>query len=136
MNSIRFGLILTLTAVSAVRSQNFSSQETNALCRAQLQAVLLGVEANEIWALRCKIIVLNYSSITYFDSTMPFAVYDSWGKWPSGQFSGNQYDFGNYDQCREYVHQHADVGLISGRYCMVVVPQGSDLNRIFIDTGG
>ncbi|XP_065079918.1 nose resistant to fluoxetine protein 6-like [Ochlerotatus camptorhynchus] len=96
-------------------SQNSSSRENDALCREQLQSVLLGVIANETWALR---------------------LYDSWGKWPSGQFSGNQYDFGNYDQCREYIHQHADVGLISGRYCMVVVAQGSELNRIFIDTGG
>ncbi|KXJ77059.1 hypothetical protein RP20_CCG008421 [Aedes albopictus] len=65
-------------------------------------------------------------------------VYDSWGKWPSGQFSGNQYDFGNYDQCRGFVHQHANVGTISGRYCMVVVPQtvSESEKRVFIDTGG
>lgn len=66
-----------------------------------------------------------------------FTVYDSWGKWPSGQFSGNQYDFGNYDQCREFVHEHANVGTISGRYCMVVVPQtvSESVKRVFIDTG-
>ncbi|XP_001656258.2 nose resistant to fluoxetine protein 6 [Aedes aegypti] len=108
--------IIKLIVISLI-AVNLAYADNDTLCDEQLQAVLFGVSVNESWALQ---------------------LYDAWGKWPSGQFSGNQYDLGNYDQCRRYSHQHANVGLITGRYCMVVVPEeGSEPEmRIFIDAGG
>ncbi|XP_058814438.1 nose resistant to fluoxetine protein 6-like [Topomyia yanbarensis] len=89
----------------------------NALCDAQLQATLVGLTDKDPWALE---------------------FFDAWGNWPSGQFSGNQYDFGNYDQCRSYYYDHLEVGAIRGRYCMVVLPRQSDnlTKRFFVDMEG
>ncbi|XP_062550333.1 nose resistant to fluoxetine protein 6-like [Armigeres subalbatus] len=109
--SVKFTLIALLIVVNMVKAHD------DGLCSQQLQAFLHGVNASEIWALR---------------------LFDSWGRWPSGQFSGNRYDFGGYDQCDEYRYQHAEVGLITGKYCMAIVPRQlpEPENRFFIDTGG
>nr|XP_019546423.2 nose resistant to fluoxetine protein 6-like [Aedes albopictus] len=115
MQLVKMTEIVKLMCIVLMIGQ-LAGAENDTLCDDQLQALLFGVSVNESWALQ---------------------LYDSWGKWPSGQFSGNQYDFGNYDQCREFVHEHANVGTISGRYCMVVVPQtvSESVKRVFIDTG-
>lgn len=46
---------------------------------------------------------------------------DSWGNVPSGVFSGNVYDFGNFDQCIRLKH-HSEVGEISGQHCSLMIP--------------
>ncbi|KAL7035542.1 hypothetical protein ACKWTF_008433 [Chironomus riparius] len=47
---------------------------------------------------------------------------DSWGKFPSGIFSGNYFDFGYYDQCIDFKHYSEDVGKIQGQYCLIKFP--------------
>lgn len=42
-----------------------------------------------------------------------FSVYDSWGHFPSGILSGNEYDFGYFDEC--------SVVDMSTQYCLVEV---------------
>lgn len=49
-----------------------------------------------------------------------FAVYDSWGKVPTGVFFGNIYEFGNFDQCRR-VHYSHYYGTIAGQHCTMMV---------------
>ncbi|KAL9695964.1 hypothetical protein quinque_015249 [Culex quinquefasciatus] len=83
------------------------------LCTAQLEEIVAASSAGEPWAL---------------------AVLDSWGRWPSGQFSGNQFDLGAYDQCRRQSIFSDSVGRIEGRYCLVVVPRNSSEN--FVDVRG
>ncbi|XP_058444050.1 nose resistant to fluoxetine protein 6-like [Malaya genurostris] len=91
----------------------------NALCEDQLEAIRSGFNDKKSWALE---------------------LFDSWGTWPSGQFSGNQYDFGSFDQCLGYSYNHVDVGLIRGKYCIVVLPRLLDnlteQNRFFVDMKG
>lgn len=50
-----------------------------------------------------------------------FAVYDSWGTRPSGIYSGNMIDYGNFDQCYNFVHNHPSLGQIQGQNCIVPV---------------
>lgn len=45
---------------------------------------------------------------------------DSWGRLPSGIFSGNLYDFGNYDQCIHLTHFSEAHGVIHGQHCTIV----------------
>uniref|UniRef100_A0A8D7ZYQ8 Nose resistant to fluoxetine protein 6 n=1 Tax=Culex pipiens TaxID=7175 RepID=A0A8D7ZYQ8_CULPI len=90
------------------------SAQRQDLCTAQLNELFT---AEEPWAL---------------------AVLDSWGRWPSGQFSGNQYDLGAYDQCRRQSIFSDSVGPVEGRYCLVVVPRqlNSTAGRFFVDMQG
>ncbi|XP_055616401.1 nose resistant to fluoxetine protein 6-like [Toxorhynchites rutilus septentrionalis] len=95
-----------------------SANVNDTLCDVQLHAAISGLSSKELWALQ---------------------LFDSWGNWPSGKFYGNRYDFGNYDQCQGYTHDHA-VGRINGRYCMVVITRESNLtndgiqSRFFLNT--
>uniref|UniRef100_A0A8D7ZYP5 (northern house mosquito) hypothetical protein n=1 Tax=Culex pipiens TaxID=7175 RepID=A0A8D7ZYP5_CULPI len=91
-----------------------ASAQRQDLCTAQLNELFT---AEEPWAL---------------------AVLDSWGRWPSGQFSGNQYDLGAYDQCRRQSIFSDSVGPVEGRYCLVVVPRqlNSTAGRFFVDMQG
>lgn len=45
-------------------------------------------------------------------------VFDSWAKVQSGIMSGNNMNFGDYDQCLKTQHTSKD-GQISGQFCMV-----------------
>ncbi|KAL7035541.1 hypothetical protein ACKWTF_008432 [Chironomus riparius] len=47
---------------------------------------------------------------------------DSWGKFPSGIFSGNHFDFGHFDQCLYFKHYSEDVSEIQGQYCLLMFP--------------
>lgn len=59
---------------------------------------------------------------------------DAWGKTPSGMFSGNLYDFGNFDQCIEVKHYSENVGEISGQHCTLMIPfdRDSELHSKFM----
>jgi len=47
---------------------------------------------------------------------------DSWGRFPSGIFSGNYFDFGHFDQCINF-HHYSDVASdIHGQYCLLMFP--------------
>ncbi|XP_053681623.1 nose resistant to fluoxetine protein 6-like [Sabethes cyaneus] len=81
-------------------------ERNGALCEAQLDAMLEGLDGGtQRWTAE---------------------LFDTWGSWPSGQFSGNRYSFGNYDQCRSFGYDHETAGEIRGRYCIAVVPKESD----------
>lgn len=45
-------------------------------------------------------------------------VIDSWGKIPSGLYSGNFFDFGMFDQCLDVSHASDDGNTIKGQYCL------------------
>lgn len=49
---------------------------------------------------------------------------DSWGNFPpSGTFSGNSFDFGNFDQCIELKKTApGPVGIVVGQHCTLLVP--------------
>lgn len=47
---------------------------------------------------------------------------DSWGRFPSGIFSGNHYDFGNFDQCIDFDQQTESFNEIRGQYCLLMFP--------------
>jgi Nose resistant-to-fluoxetine protein, N-terminal domain len=50
-------------------------------------------------------------------------VFDAWGRPPSGFFSGNLIDLGNFDQCLDYSHQPrlSNLTSIRGQYCLVTI---------------
>lgn len=49
-------------------------------------------------------------------------MYDSWGNFPAGTFSGNIYDFGNFDQCIDFKYYSSEVGDILGQHCTLLIP--------------
>lgn len=71
------------------------------LCNQQLELFQEGLDRNEIWARKLK---------------------DAWGRVPSGIFSGNVFDFGNFDQCINFEHQTIETGKILGQHCTVRIP--------------
>lgn len=55
--------------------------------------------------------------------------FDSWGKFPSGIFSGNYYDFGSYDQCINFHHlPQSNEEEIRGKYCIGIFPYDSEFH--------
>lgn len=48
--------------------------------------------------------------------------YDTFGKFPSGIFSGNRYDFGHFDQCINFHYQSELFKEVQGQYCLVIFP--------------
>lgn len=46
---------------------------------------------------------------------------DSWGGVPSGLFSGNSVDFGNYDQCVS-IDESTSLGRVTGQHCLLSIP--------------
>lgn len=73
---------------------------TNTLCSLQLAHYHSSLGKNESWARQMQ---------------------NAWGKFPSGIFSGNVYDFGSFDQCIDLRHE-SEVGNIAGQYCLLMVP--------------
>lgn len=56
---------------------------------------------------------------------------DSWGNFPpSGSFSGNRFDFGNFDQCIELRSDPSPVGVVVGQHCTLLVPHQRYANEI------
>ncbi|CRK90553.1 CLUMA_CG004257, isoform A, partial [Clunio marinus] len=76
-------------------------------CEQQLNYFQKNLNYNITWALRMK---------------------DAWGNFPSGRFSGNQYDFGNFDQCVELNHKTSVVGVISGKHCTLLIQNTIPVN--------
>lgn len=48
-------------------------------------------------------------------------MYDAWGTRPHGIYSGNVVDFGNFEQCYNFVHHHPLHGRIQGQNCVIPV---------------
>lgn len=48
---------------------------------------------------------------------------DSWGKMPAGINSGNNYDFGHYDQCLSFSHDSTliEIGTLNGLHCKLPI---------------
>lgn len=47
---------------------------------------------------------------------------DAWGNIPAGIFSGNLFDFGNFDQCINFKYNSEAVGEIIGQHCTLIIP--------------
>ncbi|XP_063704130.1 nose resistant to fluoxetine protein 6-like isoform X2 [Culicoides brevitarsis] len=68
------------------------------ICEKQMDVFLEGIKNQEPWA-----------SI----------MYDSWGRRPSGIYSGNTVDYGNFDQCYNFAHIHPIIGKLTGKNCII-----------------
>lgn len=69
------------------------------------------------------------SQVKYFEDELKLGaiwakiVQDSWGNLPiSGTYSGNKFDFGQFDQCIDFTHESKVYGNFAGRYCIIFVP--------------
>lgn len=82
-------------------SFKLKSDSPNDLCNSQLQYFQNSLDENVLWARKMR---------------------DAWGNVPSGIFSGNQFDFGNFDQCIRFKHEAGELGEISGQHCTLMVP--------------
>lgn len=69
-------------------------------CNAQLSQLARSIPSQELWARKMR---------------------DSWGGVPSGLFSGNAVDFGNYDQCVN-IDEGTSLGRVTGQYCLLGIP--------------
>lgn len=76
---------------------NSSSKE----CNQQVVIIQESLDRNELWARKLR---------------------DSWGSLPSGIFSGNVFDFGNFDQCIKFEYQTVEAGRILGQHCTLRIP--------------
>ncbi|XP_055545796.1 nose resistant to fluoxetine protein 6-like [Wyeomyia smithii] len=116
-------VVVVVVIISAllivIAGSEVAERNGEAICEMQLEAMLQGLGGTQLWAME---------------------LFDTWGSWPSGQFAGNRYTFGSYDQCRSFVHNHDDAGEIRGHYCMAVVPRESDnqtrAGRFVVDMKG
>lgn len=76
-------------------------------------------------------IKLCNDQLTYFqeslDKNLMWArvMRDSWGNFPSGVYSGNFFDIGNYDQCIGVSHQSDRFGEVKGQHCTLMIPYDS-----------
>ena len=73
----------------------------NELCNNQLKYFQDSLDRNVLWARKMR---------------------DAWGNVPSGIFSGNRFDFGNFDQCIKFSHASENVGEFSGQHCTILIP--------------
>jgi hypothetical protein len=108
--------LLCLFYFKAVRSSEFlpsdlfekfpiKNEVSNDLCVQQLNFFRENLDQRALWARRLR---------------------DSWGNFPSGVFSGNLYDFGNFDQCINFRHDSREVGEIVGQHCTLLIPHNRD----------
>lgn len=79
----------------------FKSDSVNKLCNRQLNHFQESLDHDVIWARKMR---------------------DAWGNVPSGIFSGNLFDFGNFDQCLNLQHSTDSVGKIFGQHCTLMIP--------------
>jgi Nose resistant-to-fluoxetine protein, N-terminal domain len=113
--SFLFGFVC-LKSVLAVNYKSLNqivlpqSFDVNSLCSQQLSYFQTNLNHNVLWARKLR---------------------DSWGNLPSGVFSGNLYDFGNFDQCIGFKYKSSKVGDILGQHCTLLTPfdQGDDSNQ-------
>lgn len=77
----------------------FNALDSSELCNIQLNYFQENLDRDVLWARVMR---------------------DSWGSFPSGTFSGNHFDFGNFDQCVNF--HHSDVGEIIGQHCTLMIP--------------
>lgn len=77
------------------------SDSSNEVCNSQLNYFYDSLYKNLLWARKMR---------------------DAWGNIPSGVFSGNQFDFGNFDQCIKLKHVSENAGEILGQHCTLMVP--------------
>ena len=80
---------------------HFSELSNSDLCNRQLNYFQSSLDGNALWAREMR---------------------DAWGNRPSGTFSGNLFDFGNFDQCINFKHSSESVGDIIGQHCTVLIP--------------
>lgn len=73
----------------------------NDLCNLQLKYFQESLNKNILWARKMR---------------------DAWGNVPSGRFSGNIFDFGNFDQCLSFQHLSENFGKIVGQHCSLIIP--------------
>lgn len=78
---------------------------SNQLCNRQLESFQRSLDNNIKWARQMR---------------------DAWGHIPSGIFSGNLYDFGNFDQCINFEHYSEETGEILGQHCTLMIPYDRD----------
>ncbi|XP_017084003.2 nose resistant to fluoxetine protein 6-like isoform X1 [Drosophila eugracilis] len=72
--------------------------EDDVICLAQLAALMNGLSSSQKWALK---------------------MIDSWGSIPSGLYTGNTIDLGNFDECLS-ISQVIGKQKISGKYCFLI----------------
>lgn len=77
------------------------SDSSHEMCRRQLKYFQESLDQNVLWARKMR---------------------DAWGNIPSGRFSGNVFDFGNYDQCLNLHYSSETVGEILGQHCTLSIP--------------
>lgn len=82
-------------------SFTLKSNSTEELCNVQVKYFQDSLELNVPWARKLR---------------------DAWGNIPSGIFSGNIYDLGNFDQCVELEHYSDLYGEIVGQHCIMMIP--------------
>ncbi|XP_031616894.1 nose resistant to fluoxetine protein 6-like [Contarinia nasturtii] len=85
---------LFFESYSKISSNNTEPHNNNNKCLTELEAIQDGLIAQEEWALR---------------------ILDSWGKIPSGVFSGNTHDYGMFSQCMK-IKQDREV--YETQYCL------------------
>ena len=109
-----FLIFLILTSVFAefhissreiVNVVNTNSFKFNELCVSHLNYFQDNLDSKVLWARKFR---------------------DSWGEFPSGVFTGNVYDFGNFDQCVKFNHYSNEVGEILGQHCTLMIQYDLD----------
>ncbi|KAH8337676.1 hypothetical protein KR074_006562 [Drosophila pseudoananassae] len=69
-------------------------------CNTDLTALLKGISTKQTWAMK---------------------MVDSWGSIPSGLFTGDSYDLGNFDECLSIEKLVEENRKISGKYCFLTI---------------
>ncbi|KAH8365340.1 hypothetical protein KR084_011219, partial [Drosophila pseudotakahashii] len=76
------------------------TSEEDLLCLSDMTALKTGLGSNQYWALK---------------------MIDAWGSIPSGLFTGNSYDLGNFDECLNIRRVTSPSRTIQGKYCFLSV---------------
>ncbi|KAG5680166.1 hypothetical protein PVAND_009691 [Polypedilum vanderplanki] len=101
--------IIFLIFVKVAVAKLSSKQSDSTLCEAQLEYIDENFNQGAVWARKMK---------------------DAWGRFPSGVFSGNHFDFGSFDQCINFHHSSNVVNNIYGQYCLIFFPYELRTNDI------
>lgn len=121
-----FSFLILFGAFICGQSERLFLRVDDVKCEAQLKYLSASLLKRESWALERKYKSENISPILFSSQYFPFPrrlslVFDSWTKFQSGIFYGNQIDFGNFDQCLDFQHKSSDltVGLVQGQHCLI-----------------
>ncbi|KAH8268347.1 hypothetical protein KR026_005456, partial [Drosophila bipectinata] len=82
------------------RNKKEQRQDDIDQCNTDLTALLKGISSQQTWALK---------------------MVDSWGSIPSGVFTGDSYDLGNFDECLSIDKLVEENRKISGKYCFLTI---------------